>query len=80
MLVEAVGKALDALGDSDVWVAESTAVRMLAAALDENPADTDLWREFRLALKALREAAGGDSVDDATVELIDRLGGTVIRD
>lgn len=75
----AVDRALDALGDSDMWVAEAVMVRMLAAALDEKPWDTDLWREFRLALKSLREAAGGSDIDDKAAELLERLGGTAVR-
>lgn len=79
-LVVAVDQALDALGESDLWVAEAVAVRMLAGALDERPNDTDLWREFRLGLKALREAAGGSDIDDKAADLFDRLGGALIRD
>lgn len=78
MLSEAVEQTIAVLGVPGVQ-AEVAAVRMLAGALDEAPADTDLWREFRFALKALREVTGGSDVDESIGELLDRLGGTGLR-
>jgi hypothetical protein len=80
VLVDAVSRALEVLGESDVWVAEATALRMLAGQLDEHPEDTDLWREFRLGLKALREATDGGDIDDEAAELFARLGGAPVHD
>jgi hypothetical protein len=79
MLKEAVDETIAALDASGV-AAEVAAVRMLAAALDEAPGDTDLWREFRFALKALREVTGGSDFDDSVNDLLARLGGTGLRD
>jgi hypothetical protein len=79
MLKEAVDETIATLDASGV-AAEVAAVRMLAAALDDSPGDTDLWREFRFALKALREVTGGSDFDQSVSELLERLGGTGVRD
>ncbi len=79
MLKEAVDETIASL-DSPGVAAEVAAVRMLAAALDEAPGDTDWWREFRFALKALREVTGGSDVDESIHDLLARLGGTGVRD
>lgn len=75
MLSEAVEKTLAGLGDVDLYSAEVEAVRMLAATVDERPTDKDLWREFRLALRALREVTKGESgIDEELKALLARLG------
>ena len=78
MLYEAVDTALELLGPLELVAPEAASVRMLAQELDLSPGDTDLWREFRFALKALREAAGSD-VDSAIADLLGRLGGADVR-
>ena len=75
MLSEAVEITLAAIGDQDLYAAEVAAVRILAVTVEERPNDKDLWREFRLALKALREATKGDSgIDESIKDLLARLG------
>ena len=75
MLSEAVEKTLVALGDLDLYAAEVAAVRILAETVEARPQDKDLWREFRLALKALREATKGESaIDESIKDLLARLG------
>lgn len=75
-LLAAVDSTLSTLGTLDAFLAEVTAVRMLAGALDARPGDKDLWREFRLALKALREVvnASGSGEDEGLKTLLARLG------
>lgn len=79
MLSEAVEKSVAALGDIGAVAAEVAAVRLLAAAVEGAPDDTDLWREFRMALKALREVTGDSDVDESIQDLIGRLGRTDVR-
>ena len=77
---EALVAQLAALGASDTAAAEIQLAFGLADVLDEMP-DVDLYREYRMALKALREALGGDSLVDKELEkLIARLGGTDVLD
>ncbi len=77
---EALVAQLAALGGSDTAAAEIQLAFGLADVLDEMP-DVDLYREYRMALKALREALGGDSLVDKELEkLIGRLGGTDVLD
>ena len=78
MLVEAVEVSLAGLDLSGVE-AEVAAVRMLAAELDLAPGDTDLWREFRMGLKALRGVTSDGGSDASIDELLGRLGGTDVR-
>ena len=78
-LVEAVNLTLESLDESG-REAEFAAVRLLAEQLDASPHDTDLWREFRLGLKALREVSGDSDVDESIRDLLGRLGGADIRD
>ena len=80
MLVEAVESTVAGLGGAGNVDAEVAAVRLLARAVEEEPSDTDLWREFRMALKALREVTGGSDVDESIADLLARLGGTDVRD
>lgn len=51
----------------DVDAAVIALAEGLAAAVDDDPANGALWREYRAALTALREAgdAGGDDDDTA---------------
>jgi hypothetical protein len=79
---EAVVSTLAALGNSDVAAANIRLVFGLADVLDENPfSEPEIWREYRMALKALREALGGDSdVDEELAGLLARLGGTDVLD
>ena len=65
MLVEAVERTLALVGGLESASAEVEAVRMLAAELDLAPGDTDLWREYRLALKALREVLGSNDAESS---------------
>lgn len=54
--------------------------RGLASELDANPS-SDLWREYRMSLKLLREALASDSAPSQNVvDLLARLGGTGLRD
>ena len=77
---DALKVQLAALGVSDTTAAEVQLAFGLADVLDEMP-DVDLYREYRMALKALREAVGGDSLVDAELrDLVERLGGTDVLD
>jgi hypothetical protein len=86
MLSAAVETTLAELGDLTAFAAEVAAVRMLAEAVEARPFDKDLWREFRLALKAFREATrDDDGIGDGIADLLARLGrprvgGTPVRD
>ena len=44
--------------------ARAQALRSLASALDENPANAQMWREYRESLKELTEDDGGDGAAD----------------
>lgn len=79
MLEGAVELTLVGLDVSGVE-AEVAAVQLLARSLDQDPGDTDLWREFRLALKALREASHGGNPGEGIDELLARLGGAALPD
>lgn len=46
------------------------AVRSMARALDENPQNAALWRQYREALKELTADDSSDSIDDAIEELL----------
>jgi hypothetical protein len=63
--LEAVKKTLAALDLGAEHSALGMACLDLAALVDERPQDTDLWREYRLVLKALGEAADGGEEPDA---------------
>ena len=77
---EALTVQLAALDVSDMIAAEVQLAFGLADVLDEMP-DVDLYREYRMALKALRGVLGGDSIVDQNIaELLARLGGTDILD
>ena len=58
----------------DVDTARVQALRSIAAALDENPFNAQMWHEYREAVKELTaDDSGGGSVDD----LIDELSSSV---
>lgn len=79
--LSAVDRMLESVGSSDDFAAEVELARGLAGQVDLNPDDANLWREYRMALKALREAmSGDDSVDAPVVDLLARLGRTHLRD
>jgi hypothetical protein len=64
----------------DGWEAEVELARGLAASVDESPS-AELWREYRMALKQLREAMSNDDApSDSVTSLLDRLGGASVRD
>ena len=78
MLAEAVVKSLEGLELVGVD-AEVASVLMLASQLDQFPENTDLWREFRMGLKALRGVTSDGGPDASIDELLGRLGGTDVR-
>ena len=61
-------KALSARLDEDDEALVALA-RGLAAAVDADPANAALWREYRAAVTAL-SLAGADKVDDDTAEFL----------
>ena len=75
---KALDRMLAAWGESDVAAADIALARGLAAQLDADAsAGADVWREYRFALKHLREVLGGDNIVDQNIaELLARLGGT----
>ena len=79
---EALGTMLAALGISDVAAADIAIAKGLARQLDDAPyAEPEIWREYRFAVRNLREVLGGDNASDTEItDLIDRLGGTAPRD
>ena len=62
--LKALGDRLDE--DDEALVALA---RGLAAAVDADPANAALWREYRAAVTAL-SLAGADKVDDDTAEFL----------
>lgn len=68
---EATVEALREAGSLQV-VDEATvqAFLSLASAVDADEAKADLWREYRAATAALREAAAGGSDDDTAEFLV----------
>ncbi len=80
-LVESVEIMLKALGDSNVAAGEVALLKRLAYLLDENPfSEPEIYREYRYALKAVKEALGGGPVDEELDDLLARLGRTDVRD
>jgi hypothetical protein len=59
----------------DVDVAVVTAVERLAEAVDAEPSNASLWREFRAALADLRGVGADDSDRDEISEIIEALRG-----
>jgi len=45
------------------------AVKSMAAALDQNPANAGLWRQYREAIEGLTADDSGGTVDEALEEL-----------
>lgn len=77
---EALERQLSTLGETDIAAAEIQAARGLAELLDSGQVGSEFWREYRFALKAVREALGDDSVDEGIADLLARLGGPDVRD
>ena len=50
--------------------AQVQALRSMAAALDENPYNTQMWREYR---EAIKELTADDSDDGGYRDLVDEL-------
>jgi hypothetical protein len=44
--------------------------RGLAAAVDQDPGNAALWREYRAAVTAVGEIGAGDDVDDDTADFL----------
>jgi hypothetical protein len=59
-----VQKLRDAGTLDDIEPAIVQAVLSLASAVDGSDVKADMWREYRAAIAALREAASGGSDDD----------------
>lgn len=59
----------------DVDAARVQALRSIAAALDENPFNSQMWREYREAIEGLT-ADDGDR-DDSIEDLIDELSSSI---
>jgi len=72
--VEAVEMMVEALATGPEHAALIEACRALARTVDESGFDDRLWREYRLALKALMDGASGGSDDgDAFDEEFKRM-------
>lgn len=76
---DALEVQVKAVGFSDGWAAEVQLCRGLALAVDGEPDDANLWREYRQALKALREVLRSHDSDtpedlDAELEAVGRPG------
>lgn len=71
---EGVNETLERLGDEGLLAEVSPAVmamvRGLAAAVDAEPDNAALWREYRAALGTLKEEAAGGSDDDTASFLV----------
>lgn len=63
--LKALGSRLDDEDEAVVALA-----RGLAVAVDADPANAALWREYRAAVTALAEAAVSDEVDDDTRDFL----------
>lgn len=55
--------------------AQVQALRSMAAALDENPFNSQMWKEYREAIGGL--TASGDSGSDAVNDLLNELSASV---
>lgn len=60
-------KAFDLGPESEAVIALA---RGLAAAVDSDPANAALWREYRAAVMAVMEAGATDDVDDDTARFL----------
>jgi hypothetical protein len=71
--VEAAERTIRALGElgrlEEIDVAQVQALRTLAAAVDENPANAALHREYRDSLSELRVYDDDDGFSDALEDL-----------
>lgn len=59
----------------DVDAARVQALRSIAAALDENPFNSQMWREYREAIEGL--TADDGNRDDSIEDLIDELSSSI---
>ena len=74
--VEEMLFALESLGRLEgVDSARVAMVRALADAVDQDPTNASLWREYRAAEQSLREV--GDNGDDGFKELLESLSSAV---
>jgi hypothetical protein len=74
--IEKTIEAMTALGRLDgVDSARVAMVRALADAVDADPTNASLWREYRAAEVSLREV--GDNDDDGFKELLESLSSSV---
>lgn len=80
MQLEALERQLQAMGETDAVAADIGLARGLAAQIDAEGGSAELWREYRSALKQLREALGDDGIDDSVSDLLQRLGRPGLRD
>lgn len=76
---EALERQLTAWGETDIAAAEIEAARGLADLLDSGHVGSEFWREYRFALKAVREALGDDNIDEGISDLLARLGNPDLR-
>jgi hypothetical protein len=60
-------RRLERIGKADAAAVQ--ALRSMAGALDEDPSNAALWRQYREALKELRADDGNGSADAALAEL-----------
>jgi hypothetical protein len=58
----------------NVDAARVQALKSMAAALDQNPFNSQMWREYREAIEGL---AGNDGGSDSIDELLDELSSPV---
>lgn len=70
--IEVTLAALEQMGRlEDIDAARVQALRSMAAALDEHPFNSQMWREYREAIAGLTadDSSRGDSIDDLLDEL-----------
>ena len=78
---EALAAMVAAVGNDESAAANIQLAFGLADVLDENPfAEPEIWREYRMALKAVREATGDSNIDENIADLLARLGDADVRD
>ena len=77
---EALTETLARLGQLDGVEAEVQAAFSIADELDAGNVTPEMCREYRFAVKRIREVLGGDGdVDEGIRELIAGLGGTDLQ-
>lgn len=78
--LDALNRQIDVLTETDSAAAEIELARGLAELLDSGQVGAEFWREYRFALKAVREALGDDGIDEGISDLLARLGDPDVRD